>query len=86
MRRAFQVLFAGGIVALSAAFGIWHGWLGWVFLAVGSLAGLGIWVAIRGLELAPDSYGRVMSVKYAASGLFVGFLAVLLALQASGVL
>jgi hypothetical protein len=86
VRRAFAVLFAGGIAALAAAFGARHGWLGWLFLGVGSLAGLGIWAALRGLRLAPDAYGRVMAVKYAASGLFVAFLSALLAMQSKGLL
>ncbi len=81
VHRAFLVLFAAGIAILAAAFGTLHAWLGWLFLATGSLTGLGVWSAIRGLEMAPAAYGRVMAVKYAASGLFIAFLAVLLGLQ-----
>jgi hypothetical protein len=84
VRLAYRVLFAAGIALLAAAFGLRHAWLGWLFLAVGSAAGVSIWLAIRGLEPSPAAYGRVMAVKYSASGLFVAFLAVLLGFQAAG--
>lgn len=86
VKRAFQILFAAGIAALAAAFGSLHAWLGWIFLGVGTLAGLAVWAAIRDLAMAPASYARVMRVKYAASGLFIVFLAVLLGLQSARIL
>jgi UbiA prenyltransferase family len=84
--RIYRACFAAGIAALAAAFGTLHASLGWLFLAVGSLAGVAVWRAIRGLRLEPESYGRVMAVKYAASGLFIAFLATVLALQSARVL
>ena len=84
VRTAYRVLFAAGIGLLAAAFGLRHAWLGWLFLGVGSAAGASIWLAIRALEPAPEAYGRVMTVKYAASGLFTAFLAALLGFQAAG--
>lgn len=82
----YRVLFAAGIAALAGAFGALHAPLGWLFLGVGSLAGAAVWRAIRGLRPEPEAYGRVMAVKYAASGLFIAFLAGVLGLQAAGVL
>ncbi|HLP40943.1 MAG TPA: UbiA family prenyltransferase [Fibrobacteria bacterium] len=84
VRRAFVLLFPAGIAALAAGFADLDPRLGALFLGVGSLAGLGVWAAIRGLEPSPLAYGRVMAVKYAASGLFAAFLAVLLGMQALG--
>lgn len=84
VRAAYRILFAAGIAFLAAGFGLLHAWLGWLFLAVGSAAGVGVWLAIRDLRPEPEAYGRVMAVKYAASGLFVAFLASLLCLQAAG--
>lgn len=86
VRLAYRLFFAAGIAALSAAFALLHAWLGILFLAVGAATGWGVWQAIRSVEPEPGAYGRVMAVKYTASGLFVAFLAVLLGLQAAGLL
>lgn len=86
VRLAYRALFAAGIAALAWAFGALHAPLGWLFLGVGSLAGAAVWLAIRDLRLEPESYGRVMAVKYAASGAFIAFLAGVLGLQAGGLL
>jgi hypothetical protein len=86
VRLIYRVLFAAGIAALAGAFGTLHAALGWLFLGVGSLAGAAVWLAIRDLRLEPEAYGRVMAVKYAASGAFIAFLAAVLGLQAAGVL
>lgn len=84
VRLAYRALFAAGIAALAAAFGALHAWLGWTFLVLGGLTGVAVWFAIRGLAAEPAAYGRVMAVKYAASGAFTAFLAALLALQGAG--
>lgn len=86
VRGLFRILFAAGIAALAGAFGTLHPWLGWLFLGVGSVAGISVWAAIRNLGMSPDSYGRVMAIKYSASGLFVAFLAAILWMQAADIL
>jgi hypothetical protein len=86
VRTAFKAFFAVGILLLAAAFAAMQAWLGGLFLLVGSGAGLAIGSAVVRLEAAPEAYGKVMAIKYAASGLFVAFLGVMLALQAYGIL
>lgn len=86
VRKAFLGFFAAGIALLSVAFAGLQGWLGGLFLVVGTGAGAVLWAAVRRLEPSPEAYGKVMAIKYAASGLFVAFLGILLALQANGIL
>lgn len=84
VRRAYALLFPSGVLLLAGAMSRIAPILGWAFLILGSAAGLGVWRVIRNLRLSPEEYGRVMAVKYVASGLFAAFLAAILGLQARG--
>lgn len=82
VKRAYAVLFPAGVILLSASFATLDPRLGAIFLVLGSVSGSGVWLVIRSLRQSPDEYGRVMGVKYAASGLFAAFLAAVLWMQA----
>jgi hypothetical protein len=87
VKRIFACLFPLGVAVLAAAMGSIDPRLGALFLALGSASGLGIWFAVmRNLRMDPEEYGRIMGVKYVASGLFAGFLGVVLWLQAGGMI
>ncbi len=87
VKRIFALLFPLGVGILAAAMASIDYRLGSLFLALGAASGLGIWfVVMRDLRMAPEEYGRIMGVKYVTSGLFAGFLGVVLWLQATGVI
>ncbi len=77
-------LFPLGVLLLAGGMSRIDPRLGWGFLVLGSAAGLGVWQVIRNLRVSAEEYGRVMAVKYVASGLFAAFLAAILGLQARG--
>lgn len=84
VRLAYAVLFPCGVISLSAAMAVLDARLGVAFLILGSLSGAGVWPIVRALRESPGEYGRVMGVKYVASGLFAVFLAAVLWMQAAG--
>jgi hypothetical protein len=84
VKLIYAVLFPCGAVLLSGAFAALNAGLGWTFLALGAASGLGVGLVVRDLKMEPGEYGRVMAVKYAASGLFSVFLGIVLWLRAVG--
>lgn len=84
VKRVYLWLFFPGILILALAFAVSQRALALMFLPVGLIAGATVWLQVRKLRMAPEEYARVMRIKYAASGLFVVFLAAVLALQARG--
>lgn len=84
VRLAYRVLFSLGVLLLSGGLATLDTRLGLAFLVLGSASGLGVWRVIRTLRMAPEEYGKVMGVKYVASGLFAGFVGLILWLQSQG--
>ena len=84
VKRCYAILFPAGVLILAAALASVDRRLGGVFLLLGAGSGAGVWRVVRDLRMAPGEYGRIMAVKYTASGLFLGFLALVLGLQWSG--
>src|SRR5690606_24872215 len=68
VKRAYAGLFPAGVFLLASAMATLDPRLGAVFLILGSASGAGVWLVIRDLRQSPEEYGRVMGVKYAASG------------------
>jgi hypothetical protein len=84
VKLIYALLFPCGIVMLAAAMASLDHRLGGAFLLLGAVSGLGVWRVIRDLKMDPGEYGKVMAVKYVASGLFAGFLGVVLWMQWMG--
>ncbi|HKP96292.1 MAG TPA: UbiA family prenyltransferase, partial [Fibrobacteria bacterium] len=74
VKRAYAWLFPLGVILLAGSMATLDRRLGAAFLILGSVSGLGIGRALRTLRMAPEEYGKVMGVKYVASGLFAAFL------------
>lgn len=86
VRLAYALLFPCGVAFLSAAMAIIDARLGLAFLVLGAISGAGVWFIVRTLRESPGEYGRVMGVKYVASGFFSLFLAAVLWMQAAGII
>jgi hypothetical protein len=84
VRRVFGALFPLGVVLLSASMAAFDARLGGSFLILGAASGLWVWRRMAGLRMAADEYGKVMAVKYVASGLFAVFLGAVLWMQGLG--
>lgn len=84
VKLIYAVLFPCGVAILSAAFVELDPRLGAAFALLGAASGLGVWRVIRDLRMDPGEYGRVMAVKYVASGLFSAFLVAILWMQGMG--
>lgn len=81
VKRIYALLFPLGVVLLSGAMSLLDLRLGGTFLVLGTASGLGVWRVMRTLRMAPEEYGKVMGVKYVASGLFAVFLGIVLWMQ-----
>ena len=84
VKLIYALLFPCGVAILAAAFSALDPRLGAAFALLGAVSGLGVWSVIRDLRMDPGEYGRVMAVKYVASGLFSAFLAAVLWMQGMG--
>src|SRR5688572_19343064 len=84
VKLIYALLFPCGMAVLAGAFASLDACLGSAFVLLGAASGLGVWRVIRGLRMDPDEYGRVMAVKYVASGLFSAFLVSVLFMQGLG--
>jgi hypothetical protein len=84
VKRIFYALFPLGILLLSASMAAFDARLGGVFLILGAVSGLWVGRMMAGLRMAADEYGKVMAVKYVASGLFAVFLGAVLWMQGAG--
>ena len=80
----YALLFPCGVAILAGAFATLDVRLGAAFALLGAASGLGVWRVIRDLRMDPGEYGRVMAVKYVASGLFSAFLVAVLCMQGLG--
>jgi hypothetical protein len=86
VKRIYACLFPLGVVLLAGSMATLDPRLGAVFLVLGGASGFGVWRILKTLRMDRGEYGKVMAVKYAASGLFAAFLAIVLALQAAGLM
>lgn len=84
VKLIYALLFPCGVAILAAAFCVLDPRLGAAFALLGAASGLGVWRVIRDLKMDPGEYGRVMAVKYVASGLFSAFLLAVLWMQGMG--
>jgi hypothetical protein len=84
VKRIYGMLFPLGVGILAAAMAVIDLRLGGAFFILGAASGLGVWRVISTLRMAPEEYGKVMGVKYAASGLFAVFLVGVLWMQRLG--
>jgi hypothetical protein len=86
VRSAFAILFPAGTVLLAGAMAVMDPRLGAAFLCLGGVAGAVIWLVLRKVRMDAEEYGRVMAVKYVASGLFGVFLGIVLWMQGMGLI
>jgi hypothetical protein len=84
VKSVYALLFPCGVAILAGAFAALDARLGAAFALLGAASGLGVWRVVRDLRMEPGEYGRVMAVKYAASGLFSAFLVAVLWMQGLG--
>ncbi|MDB5102666.1 MAG: hypothetical protein JWP91_355 [Fibrobacteres bacterium] len=86
LKLAYALLFPAGVAILAAAMATLDVRLGGAFLFLGAASGLGVWFVVRDIRMSPGEYGRVMAVKYVASGMFALFLGVVLGMQRLGLI
>lgn len=84
VRLIYAMQFPCGVAILAGSFATLDPRLGAAFALLGSASGLGVWRVMRNLRMDPGEYGRVMAVKYVASGLFSVFLVAVLLMQGLG--